>query len=180
MHSVINSESSSGPERRCKTIKALEPSPLSPILYLSQPVINRHQNARLLSSRYSGLHDHGHYSSCVSNLHLLSQLQLLKHISYAISTVSKQTQWSNANGRGESNVQHLKKTLPAAVFATYERAEAAHKNSFESMPLFIAATLSGVFAEKLTRTDVGNAQFSAIFLGIRALYTILYVCLQQS
>ncbi|THW23022.1 hypothetical protein D6D23_05805 [Aureobasidium pullulans] len=94
---------------------------------------------------------------------------------YAISTVSKQTQWSNANGRGESNVQHLKKTLPAAVLATYERAEAAHKNSFESMPLFIAATLSGVFAEKLTRTDVGNAQFSAVFLGIRALYTILYI-----
>ncbi|CAD0041749.1 unnamed protein product [Aureobasidium pullulans] len=47
-------------------------------------------------------------------------------------------------------------------------------HAFESMPLFIAATLSGVFAEKLTRTDVGNAQFSAVFLGIRALYTILY------
>lgn len=143
-------------------------------------LFNRRQNARLFSPRHSGLHDHGHYSSCVSSLRLLSQLQLLNYISYAISTVSKQTQWSNANGRGESNVQHLKKTLPAAVFATYERAEAAHKNSFESMPLFIAATLSGVFAEKLTRTDVGNAQFSAVFLGIRALYTILYVCLQQS
>lgn len=45
----------------------------------------------------------------------------------------------------------------------------------ESLPLFIAATLSGVFAEKLTRTDVGNAQFSAIFLAIRVLYTLLYV-----
>ncbi|THY25646.1 hypothetical protein D6D01_05026 [Aureobasidium pullulans] len=94
---------------------------------------------------------------------------------YALSTVSKQTQWSNANSRGESNIQHLKKTLPAAVFATYERAKAAHNNSLESMPLFIAATLSGVFAEKLTRTDVGNAQFSVVFLGIRALYTILYI-----
>lgn len=69
----------------------------------------------------------------------------------------------------------MKKTLPPAVFATYERAEAAHKNSMESLPLFIAATLSGVFAEKLTRTDVGNAQFAAIFLAIRILYTLLYV-----
>ncbi|KAH0289198.1 hypothetical protein M436DRAFT_64375 [Aureobasidium namibiae CBS 147.97] len=94
---------------------------------------------------------------------------------YALSTVKKHTQWSNANGRGESNIQHVKKTLPPAVFATYERAEAAHKNSMESLPLFIAATLSGVFAEKLTRTDVGNAQFAAIFLGIRILYTLLYI-----
>lgn len=45
----------------------------------------------------------------------------------------------------------------------------------ETLPLFIAATLSGVFAEKLTRTDVGNAQFSALFLGLRVLYTLLYV-----
>jgi uncharacterized MAPEG superfamily protein len=69
----------------------------------------------------------------------------------------------------------MKKTLPPAVFGTFERAEAAHKNSMETLPLFIAATLSGVFAEKLTRTDVGNAQFSAIFLGLRVLYTLLYV-----
>lgn len=95
--------------------------------------------------------------------------------SYALSTVKKHTEWSNANGRGEGNIQHVKKTLPPAVFALYERAEAAHKNSMESLPLFIAATLSGVFAEKLTRTDVGNAQFSAAFLGIRVLYTLLYV-----
>jgi uncharacterized MAPEG superfamily protein len=45
----------------------------------------------------------------------------------------------------------------------------------ETLPLFIAATLAGVFAEKLTRTDIGNAQFSAVFLGIRVLYTLLYV-----
>ncbi|KAI4737801.1 hypothetical protein E4T50_11697 [Aureobasidium sp. EXF-12298] len=94
---------------------------------------------------------------------------------YALSTVKKHTQWSNANSRGEGNVQHMKKTLPPAVFATFERAEAAHKNSMETLPLFIAATLSGVFAEKLTRTDVGNAQFSAIFLGLRVLYTLLYI-----
>jgi uncharacterized MAPEG superfamily protein len=72
----------------------------------------------------------------------------------------------------------MKKTLPPAVFATFERAEAAHKNSLETLPLFIAATLSGVFAEKLTRTDIGNAQFSAIFLGLRVLYTLLYVSRQ--
>jgi uncharacterized MAPEG superfamily protein len=92
-----------------------------------------------------------------------------------MSTVKKHTQWSNANGRGEGNIQNMKKTLPPAVFATFERAEAAHKNSLETLPLFIAATLSGVFAEKLTRTDIGNAQFSAIFLGLRVLYTLLYV-----
>jgi uncharacterized MAPEG superfamily protein len=74
----------------------------------------------------------------------------------------------------------MKKTLPPAVFATFERAEAAHKNSLETLPLFIAATLSGVFAEKLTRTDIGNAQFSAIFLGLRVLYTLLYVSEQPS
>ncbi|KAI5247798.1 hypothetical protein E4T47_05362 [Aureobasidium subglaciale] len=93
---------------------------------------------------------------------------------YALSTVKKHTQWSNANGRGEGNVQHVKKALPPAVFATYERAEAAHKNSMENLPLFIGTILSGVLAEKVTRTDVGNAQFAAVFLGLRILYTLLY------
>jgi uncharacterized MAPEG superfamily protein len=97
-----------------------------------------------------------------------------------MSTVKKHTQWSNANGRGEGNIQNMKKTLPPAVFGTFERAEAAHKNSMETLPLFIAATLSGVFAEKLTRTDIGNAQFSVIFLGLRVLYTLLYVSGQPS
>lgn len=112
----------------------------------------------------------------MSGFNNLYHLQVLKSLRYALSTVSKHIERSNANSRGLDYIQHLKKTLPAPVFATYERAKAAHKNSVESMPLLIAATLSGVFAEKLTDTDVGNAQFSTAFLGIRALYILLYVC----
>ncbi|KAI5203975.1 hypothetical protein E4T39_03941 [Aureobasidium subglaciale] len=94
---------------------------------------------------------------------------------YAVTTVKKHTQWSNANGRGEGNIQHVKKTIPPAIFATYERAEAAHKNSMENLPLFIGTILSGVLAEKVTRTDVGNARYAAVFLGLRILYTLLYI-----
>lgn len=72
-------------------------------------------------------------------------------------------------------MQHLKQKLPAAIYAKFERSEAAHKNSIENMPLFVAAIGAGLMAEKVARVDVGNAQYAAIWLAIRTLYNVLYV-----
>ena len=89
--------------------------------------------------------------------------------------MNKYTQWDNVNARGEAHLQHLKQKLPAPVFAKFERAEAAHKNSVENFPLFAAAIGAGLLAEKVAKQDVGNAQFAGTWLAIRTLYTLLYV-----
>ena len=39
-----------------------------------------------------------------------------------------------------------RKTTPAALFARYERAEAAHRNGMENAPFFIGAMLAGNWA----------------------------------
>lgn len=36
--------------------------------------------------------------------------------------------WNNANPRGSETDERYKKSVPAQIYATYERAEAAHKN----------------------------------------------------
>lgn len=52
-------------------------------------------------------------------------------------------QWNNANPRGVDTLSTYKQTVPAAVFARFERAEAAHRNLLEMAPLFVGAVVVG-------------------------------------
>jgi uncharacterized MAPEG superfamily protein len=62
-----------------------------------------------------------------------------------IQTANPKT-WNNANPRGQDTNSAYKKSVPADVFAAYERAEAAHKNLLENAPLFVGAVLAGCYA----------------------------------
>jgi uncharacterized MAPEG superfamily protein len=54
--------------------------------------------------------------------------------------------WDNVNSRGTETVATYRKSVPAEVYARFERAEAAHKNGFENAPFFIGAVIAGNMA----------------------------------
>ncbi|RDW62281.1 hypothetical protein BP6252_11714 [Coleophoma cylindrospora] len=77
---------------------------------------------------------------------------------YTISTAQKKgfAIYDNRNPRG-SWTDNLKATVPADVFATYERAEAAHKNGYESFPLICTAVILGMqFRDSFLFLPVGR------------------------
>lgn len=105
--------------------------------------------------------------------HLLS---ILPHAATIIYTSGgKLGKWDNRNPRSEAMKTGLSKKLTAKQYATYERLEAAHANSMENMPIFIAAVVLGNMAglHKVEGPD-GLNWFTAAFLLVRAAYIIVY------
>ena len=80
--------------------------------------------------------------------------------------------WSNVSPRSTKWGNTLEKSLPADVFATFERCEAAHKNSVENLPLFLGAIVLGNMAKLPAGTLNGVA---GTFLGLRVAYTLAYI-----
>lgn len=94
--------------------------------------------------------------------------------SYAIRTVTRANngRWDNANPRSSNWTETLQKTLPAHVYARYERAEAAHKNGMENLPLFATAITLGNLA-KLSNGTLNGIAFA--YLLSRVVYTFIYI-----
>jgi len=73
----------------------------------------------------------------------------------------------------------------AHSFQKYQRAENAHSNSVEQMPLFAAAVLASIVAERTTARGMGRevmsgdatglTTFVSAWFAIRALYVVSYV-----
>ncbi|KAF2503037.1 hypothetical protein BU16DRAFT_521667 [Lophium mytilinum] len=80
--------------------------------------------------------------------------------------------WDNRNPKGVDLLTQYKKSVPAAVFAKFERATAAHNNGMENMALFIGAVLVGNMA-KLDSSTLNTVVGS--FLALRVVYTALYI-----
>ncbi|KAJ4323056.1 hypothetical protein N0V94_002080 [Neodidymelliopsis sp. IMI 364377] len=98
-------------------------------------------------------------------------LSMIPH-GWAINVASqgKIGTWDNRNPRNTDMKAKLKARLPAETYAKYERLEACHANSMESMPLFTTAIILGNVAgmkEDLTK-------FAAYFLTVRFAYMIVY------
>src|SRR5436309_16117630 len=76
------------------------------------------------------------------------------------------------NPRSSQWIDKLKKSVPAPVFAKYERCKAAHKNSIESMALFTTA----VVLRNMARLPVGmlNAAVGG-YLALRVAYLAAYI-----
>ena len=51
--------------------------------------------------------------------------------------------WNNSNPRSTKWDITLHESTPAEIYASYERAEAAHKNGMEKFPIFVGADLAG-------------------------------------
>jgi uncharacterized MAPEG superfamily protein len=84
--------------------------------------------------------------------------------------------WNNSAPRSSNWHETLRKSTPKDIYARYERADAAHKNGFENMPIFIGAILAGNFAQLDTRT---LNLFVTLYLFARVLYTIAYISISS-
>ncbi|MCJ1351755.1 MAG: hypothetical protein MMC33_001739 [Icmadophila ericetorum] len=101
-------------------------------------------------------------------------LSLLPH-SYAIYIINSHTSgkgFDNTSPRSTSSLTHLQKTLPPKAFKQYERAEGAHKNGFENLPIFMAAVTLGNMA------GLGAGVMNVVAgggVGLRLVYNYLYL-----
>lgn len=93
----------------------------------------------------------------------------------------------NRNPRSTTFISGLQSSLPPAQYARYERAEAAHKNGMENMPLYIGAVFAGLIVEQAAVAKVfglqsagaaavsGLSRFVFAWFAVRTLYTIVYI-----
>jgi uncharacterized MAPEG superfamily protein len=66
-------------------------------------------------------------------------------------------QVNNANPKASLSPDAVKGKVPDAVFQKYQRAENAQSNNLEQLPLYAAAVLASVIAERSTAKGLGNA-----------------------
>lgn len=105
-------------------------------------------------------------------------LTMLPH-QYAIVIITKANngRWENSNPRSSNWDATLRKSIPAEIYGRYERAEAAHKNGFENLPIFVGAILAGNIAH--LSTPLLNA-FVIVYMILRILYTGVYISVTQN
>ena len=80
--------------------------------------------------------------------------------------------WDNANPRSAALKENAKKSVPASIYARYERAEGAHANSMENLPLLIGAIILGNMA-KLPVSTLNTV--AGGYLALRVAYTYAYI-----
>lgn len=101
-------------------------------------------------------------------------MRILKRATPSPSTSEKPHRpiYDNTNPHGTAQHHHLRTTLSPPTLAAYERAEAAHRNGIECLPLFAAGILAGNFAG-LSRASLGWT--AGVYLVLRVLYNGLYI-----
>ncbi|CAG8950057.1 hypothetical protein HYFRA_00008289 [Hymenoscyphus fraxineus] len=101
---------------------------------------------------------------------LLSMLPNL----YAIHLAARSNNgvWDNTSPRSAEWEERVRKSTTSEQYNTYIRSRAAHKNGFETLPLFIGAILAGN-AAKLGPEYMN--MFVGVNLVLRVVYTIVYV-----
>lgn len=90
---------------------------------------------------------------------------------YAVGLIRKHSKlrFDNANSKGHAWNAKLQASLPADVLARYERAESAHRNGLENLPLFAAGVLAATWAG----LDVTWSAWA--YVGLRVLYNFVYI-----
>lgn len=124
------------------------------------------------------------------NYHLLAIpayyiFSLLPHVYAGTILSSNGYHVNNANPKASLSPSAIQGKVPDAVFQKYQRAENAQSNNMESMPLFAAAVLASIVAERSTVSGLGNTlsgqdatgltSFIGTWFAVRAVYSIAYV-----
>lgn len=119
-----------------------------------------------------GLDPTSNYSALGLPLYYL--LCIVPH-AYALTIASggkPVTRWDNRNPRTDELRASLKQRLPAALYARYQRGEAAHYNSLESFPLVAAAVVLG----NVAGLPKGELNDFVVLTGLlRVVYILAYV-----
>ena len=92
---------------------------------------------------------------------------------------------NNANPKASLSPSAVQGKVPDAVFQKYQRAENAHSNNMEQLPLYAAAILASIIAERSTARGQGNTamgqdimgltSFVASWFAVRTVYNVAYV-----
>ncbi|MCJ1470996.1 hypothetical protein MMC07_009644 [Pseudocyphellaria aurata] len=100
-------------------------------------------------------------------------VSLLPH-EYAIYIIkaANNGRWDNANPRSPAWNEKIQKSVPAAIFGKYERAEAAHKNGMENLALFSTTIILGNVAA-LPASTLNTV--AGLYLAMRVIYTLAYI-----
>jgi len=93
---------------------------------------------------------------------------------FAITLIYKANngKWDNSNPHSSNWKSKIQQSVPADVFAKYERAEAAHRNGMENLALFTGAIVLGNLAELPAST---LNIFAAATLCLRVVYQGFYI-----
>lgn len=74
----------------------------------------------------------------------------------------------------------LLKAVPACTVAAIERANSAHRNDMENLPLFVAAVFAGLMAEQIGGQGCTSLQrFVGIWMVSRVVYTVVYCAAER-
>ncbi|KAK7187530.1 hypothetical protein DPSP01_003790 [Paraphaeosphaeria sporulosa] len=103
-------------------------------------------------------------------------MSILKSAGYKVNNSNPKASLSPANVQGK---------VPDAVFSAYQRAENAQNNNLEQLPLFAAAVLASILAERLSPSikiggtgsldPTGLATFIGAWFAVRAAYNVAYI-----
>ena len=98
-------------------------------------------------------------------------LNLAPHL-YGATILKNANNGSSDNANPRTHLQSLKKNTPREIYGRYERAEAAHNNGFENLPLIAAAVICG----NMARLDPSTLNtVTGLFLALRTGYILAYV-----
>ncbi|KAF2661109.1 hypothetical protein K491DRAFT_711023 [Lophiostoma macrostomum CBS 122681] len=96
---------------------------------------------------------------------------------------------NNSNPKASLSPSALQGKVPDAVLKKFQRAESSHSNNIENLPLFAAAVLASIIAERSTAKGLANVAasddvtglttFVAAWFAVRAAYTAAYITIDD-
>ena len=97
-------------------------------------------------------------------------LNLVPHV-YGATILKNANNGNQDRANPRTHLQSLKKSTPSEIYARYERAEAAHNNGFEILPLIAAAVICG----NVARLDPStlNTVAGSLYVHCRAFPSLL-------
>ncbi|CAO3571796.1 unnamed protein product [Mortierella alpina] len=104
------------------------------------------------------------------SLPIAAGLAYAPHFIKALIVVNATKRWNNINPRGQ--VEKVESKLSASAAAMAKRAESAHSNGLETLPIFYGAVLAALHAG-IPRDFV--SYYSGMFLVTRAMYNVIYI-----
>jgi uncharacterized MAPEG superfamily protein len=101
---------------------------------------------------------------------------VLPHM-YAINvaTQHRPLDWDNRAPRSSDHKVAIKESISEEAYGKYERAEGAHANALEQLPLFATAVIVGNAAGLPRNGWFGLDAFVGAFFAVRALHTVSYI-----
>ncbi|KAH6648278.1 membrane-associated, eicosanoid/glutathione metabolism protein [Truncatella angustata] len=110
---------------------------------------------------------------------------LVPHVYTGVLLRSNGYRVNNANPKASLSPSAVQGKVPDAVFQKYQRAENAHSNNMEQLPLFASAVLASIIAERATLKGFGESvrgedptgvlAFIGTWFIVRALYNVAYI-----